>query len=300
MTRHRIAIAGRSHLHLADHLSALRRHGIELVADPARADAVIAGGGPADRERSLPELLRLGVPVLAEKPLARSAAATAAVLRAGGDAVTCAMFLRCEPAMGGLKELLAAGALGDLTAVHVVFSHAGWWQGRFTGTAAWMTDPVLLPGGGLTDLAVHLLDALLWLDGSRSLTVRTAAAERPAALRRPPGAPAGGGPVVAGAALLDWAGAPVTLHAGWTSRPGGLRVEMDGSAGRAVLTGGVLSYDAGTGTGPRILCAGPAPAAEHAVDAFVEQLRGGTRVLPGAADILRCAALSDDLAAAVS
>jgi predicted dehydrogenase len=289
MTRYRIAIEGRSHLHLADHLSALRRHGIELVADPARADAAIAGGGPADRERSLPELLRLGVPVLAEKPLARSAAATAAVLRAGGDAVTTAMFLRCGPAMGALKELLAAGALGDLTAVHAVFSHAGWWQGRFTGAAAWMTDPALLPGGGLTDLAVHLLDALLWLDGSRPLTVRTAVAGRPVA-----------GPVVAGSALLDWAGAPVTLHAGWTSRPGGLRVEIDGSAGRAVLTDGALSYDAGTGTGPRILCAGPAPAAEHAVDAFIEQLRGGTRVLPGAADILRCATLTDDLAAAAS
>jgi predicted dehydrogenase len=288
----RIAVLGTSHVHLADHLAALDRPGLSRAAGLPQADAVILGGSPADRERLLAEMTEMTevhLPVLAEKPLARSAPATAALLRRWQGHLTTAMFLRCSPVFAALRHAVAAGTLGDIAAVHADFSHPGWWDGVFTGAAAWMGDEEQAPGGALADLAVHLLDVLLWIRPDWPLTV--CAADR---IRSARAGSARAGAVVAGSALLRWGPALVTLHTGWTSRPGGLRVAMDGSHGRAVVDGGELTLVNGS-SGPRTVHRGPAPAAADAVHAFVGELRGAGSVLPRAADILRCAELADRL-----
>jgi predicted dehydrogenase len=187
---------------------------------------------------------------------------------------------------------MSEDALGEITAVHAVFSHPGWWENRFAGSAAWMADDAMLPGGGLTDLAIHLVDLLIWLNAARPLNVLAAHTTR-----RDPA-----GPVLAGAALLDWGGVPVTLHAGWTSTPGALRMSITGTRGSAEVDGGTLRLD--RGAGGHEVYAGPAPSAGDAVDAFLASLSSPTAPaplaappeLPDAAEILRCAVLMDALA----
>jgi predicted dehydrogenase len=290
----RIVILGDRHVHLPDHQEALRRHGLPRISSPREADGVILGGAPADRERLLPLLAELRVPILAEKPLARTAEASAQLLAACPGRLTTAMFLRCTPAFQLLRHLMADDAWGEITAVHAVFSHPGWWENWFAGPAAWMADDAVLPGGGLTDLAIHLVDLLIWLDAARPLHVLAAHTTR-----RDPA-----GPVLAGAALLDWGGVPVTLHAGWTSTPGALRMSITGTRGGAEVDGGTLRLD--RGTGGHEVYAGPAPSAGDAVDAFLASLSPSALPaapaspytapeLPDAAEILRCAELMDAL-----
>ncbi|GAA1952016.1 Gfo/Idh/MocA family protein [Kitasatospora viridis] len=278
----RTAVVGQDHIHLPDHLAGLERAGATRCADPARADAIICGASTAERERMLPGLTRFGVPVLAEKPLAATAPATAALLRSAAAPVTTAMFLRCCPALAALRGLLATGRLGEPRSAELAYRHDGWLRGAFTGGAAWMADPARLPGGALADLGIHLVDLLAWLGpaprGPRAVRVRR---DRP------------GGAVLAGRAELGWGAATATLRTDWACRSGGLTVRITAARGVAEVRDGSLTLD--QGRGPEPLLHGPGPAAADAVVAFLRQLRGGPRVLPEPGEIQAVAELMDQL-----
>jgi hypothetical protein len=76
---------------------------------------------------------------------------------------------------------------------------------------------------------------------------------------------------VGGVAVGTWAGAPLSLRAGWAERPGGLELRIAGSAGTATLREGVLELARGGGEPQRWVGAGPD--AGEALRAFTARLR---------------------------
>ncbi|WP_406208681.1 gfo/Idh/MocA family oxidoreductase [Kitasatospora sp. NBC_01560] len=310
----RLAVLGTAHVHLPDHLAAVTAAaGVELTAVhagrgpwpelPAEvrraataeqalagADAALIASTTAEHAALLHLVAAAGLPVLCEKPLGRSAAETAdllAVLAAGGSRATTAMFLRCTPALRRLRELLAGRRLGRIASVEAGFAHPGLTDGLFAGPAGWMLDPAAGAAGAFADLAVHLVDLLLWLDGGAVPEVLGAA------LRHRPGTV----PDVGGAALLSWGGVPVSLHAGWAARPGGLSVRVAGERGTAVVEGGRLVLTGAL----ELTAATAAPYAGAATEAFLAGLRGEeVWEAPTAAELLRAAAVLDAVAEAAA
>jgi predicted dehydrogenase len=277
----RVALLGTGHVHAADYLTAIAADpGAQLVTSLRTADVAVIASATAAHGGHLRRVVAAGLPALVEKPLASTAAETAelaTVIDRAGAPVTTAMFLRCAPALRRVRSLLAADALGELAGVHARFTHPGLLDGVFSGRSAWM-----LKAGGFADLAIHLLDLLRWLRPDSDLTARSAH------LRHTPGYPMD----VGGAALLDWGGVPVTLHAGWTSRPGGVHLRIEGSTESITVNNGTLSLDSGhTETHDP-------PAAMAALTAFLGELRGQPSwQAPTTADIVASGQLLEDLAA---
>ena len=112
-----------------------------------------------------------GLPVLCEKPLAASltdAEAMAAACARGGVLLGTAFDQRHHPAHRAIRDAIAAGRVGTVTAIRIVY---GCWLGRhWSGdpTAAnstnWRIDLRQAGGGAVIDLAPHgidLVDSLL-------------------------------------------------------------------------------------------------------------------------------------------
>ncbi|MFG2930876.1 Gfo/Idh/MocA family protein [Streptomyces achromogenes] len=290
----RLAVLGTDHVHLPDYLEVVDRDpraalaavysdrpapvaGIEPARDAAEAlagaDAAVIVSTTAQHGTLLRQAVRARVPALIEKPLAASAEETgrlAVLLAAAERPVTTAMFLRCAPELREVRAKLADRALGELAGVHLRFTHPGLLDGVFTGPAAWMLAERHGAAGAFADLAVHLVDLLEWLDPSAGLRVCGASY-----LDR-----SGTDLNVGGAAVLSWGGVPVTLQAGWTSRPGGLHLHIEGT--RASVT------------------VEPRPRAGAALEAFLGQLRGDVRWEPPTArEIVRTARVLDAIDRAV-
>ena len=114
---------------------------------------------------------RAGVPVLCEKPMARSlqeAQALAAAVRQSGVTYATAFDQRFHPAHAALRGLVADGALGTVTAVRIRYAC---WTGpdwspdanphdtlEEVREANWRADPERAGGGAFIDLAPHGLD----------------------------------------------------------------------------------------------------------------------------------------------
>ncbi|OXM46613.1 oxidoreductase [Amycolatopsis thailandensis] len=290
MTPVRVAILGTAHPHLADHREAIRRDPRATAASGLDdADAVIIDSVTADHPRLLRAAIEAGKPALVEKPLAATVPETGeltSLIDAAAVPVTTAMFLRCAPALRGLRTFLSAGSGGPVTSVRARFSHPGLLDGWFRGRTAWMLDPRQGGVGGLADLGIHLLDLLLWLRPDAGLRVVSAVKDRAPGIAMD----------VGGTARLDWDGVPVTLHCGWTSRPGGFDVRVDRAGGSCTVSGGRLVI--ATGTGHRAETHPPLDAAA-VVPAWLDQLHGvATWEPPTSDDIARCALLLQEIDAA--
>jgi len=105
-----------------------------------------------------------GKHVLVEKPAARSVAEIDTVIEA---AARCRRLVRVgfnhryHPAMLKTREIVDAGALGDLMFVRGRYGHGG----RVGYEKEWRADPRLAGGGELIDQGVHLIDLSRWLLG---------------------------------------------------------------------------------------------------------------------------------------
>ncbi|WP_158578704.1 Gfo/Idh/MocA family protein [Spongiactinospora rosea] len=283
LPRTRVAVLGTAHVHLPDHLAAVAADDdAEPVAVLEHADAVIICSTTAGHRDLLRRAVAAGLPALVEKPLAAGAAETAALAALACRArapVTTAMFLRCAPSLRRAARLLADGDLGEPVAADLSFSHAGLLDGTLTAdSAAWMLDPRRAgPGGAFADLGVHLVDLLRWLRPGAEIAVRGAV------LRHRPEYAVN----IGGTALLDWDGVPVTVHADWTTRPGGLLVRLHGTRGTVIVRDGeVAAHVGGTRRVERL----PPPSAGHATTAFLAALRGRESWrAPDPADMVACA-----------
>jgi len=103
--------------------------------------------------------LERGIAVFCQKPLGRNAAEAAAVVEAARRAdrlLAVDLSYRFTEGMQRIRQLLQAGALGDVYAVDLVFHNA------YGPDKPWFYDPILSGGGCVMDLGVHLVDLALW------------------------------------------------------------------------------------------------------------------------------------------
>ena len=143
--------------------------GVDYVADYAAllaggCDAVIVCAENVEHRRLVELAAAAGAHVLCEKPIATTLAdadAMTAACAAAGVQLMIAHPVRFAPAFVGLREVVAAGTLGEIVSI------AGTNNGRIPrGDRAWFVDPAAAGGGALTDHLVHVLDLLdaLWPD----------------------------------------------------------------------------------------------------------------------------------------
>jgi 1,5-anhydro-D-fructose reductase (1,5-anhydro-D-mannitol-forming) len=102
-----------------------------------------------------------GIPVLCEKPLAADVDDAAAIVAAcAGTLAGTAFDQRFHPAHRRIAEIVAAGELGTVTAVRIVY--ACWlppdWSPDSSPHDNWRVDPARAGGGALVDLAPHGID----------------------------------------------------------------------------------------------------------------------------------------------
>jgi predicted dehydrogenase len=149
------ALAGRAGVNraVADHRELIGAVDAALVAVPNAWHEPIAG-----------DLLRAGVHVLVEKPMARTTAECDRMLAAAaerGAVLAVGHDFRHFPVAGFARDFFAAGLLGEIGRVDLRQSAGGRWP--YASTA------VLSPsagGGVLLDFGVHLFDLMLWWLGA--------------------------------------------------------------------------------------------------------------------------------------
>ncbi len=139
-----------------------------LVEDPAVEAVYVAT--PNHLHRPMVEALaRAGKAILCEKPLAHrltDAAAMIDVVERAGILYGTAFDQRHHPAHMALRDRVAEGGIGRVTAVRIAYAC---WLGRdwavHSGRDNWRVDPGRAGGGALMDLAPHGLDLVDFLLG---------------------------------------------------------------------------------------------------------------------------------------
>ncbi|MFI6261120.1 Gfo/Idh/MocA family protein [Micromonospora sp. NPDC051006] len=139
----------------ADRHGAPRAYGswAELAADP-ELDAVYVATPHAAHHEAAMTLLAAGRAVLLEKPFTLDLATSAELVetaRAAGVFLMEAMWMRCNPMILRVVELIADGAIGTVTAVQADFGVAGPFPPEHRMRAR------VLGGGALLDLGVYPL-----------------------------------------------------------------------------------------------------------------------------------------------
>jgi predicted dehydrogenase len=103
--------------------------------------------------------LRAGLAVFCQKPLGRSAAEVASVVREAAAVdrlLGVDLSYRHTAGMQRIRELIRQGALGQIYAVDLVFHNA------YGPDKSWFYDASQSGGGCVMDLGVHLVDLALW------------------------------------------------------------------------------------------------------------------------------------------
>jgi predicted dehydrogenase len=107
--------------------------------------------------------LQSGLAVFCQKPLARTAAETAAMVDAARRAdrlLGCDFSYRHTEAMRRVRNSVVEGEIGTVYAADLVFHNA------YGPDKSWAKDVSLAGGGCAIDLGVHLVDLALWVLGS--------------------------------------------------------------------------------------------------------------------------------------
>ena len=122
---------------------------------------VIATPSALHAEQALACLQR-GLAVFCQKPLARTADETRAIVDAAKAAdrlLGCNLSYRHTEAMRRVRNCVVEGELGEVFAVDLVFHNA------YGPDKPWFRDPQLAGGGCAIDLGIHLVDLALWTLG---------------------------------------------------------------------------------------------------------------------------------------
>jgi predicted dehydrogenase len=287
---------------------------VALVADPARAcvdaalevvpGAVSAGGLDELLEAGLDGIviatpsalhasqaiaaLDRGVAVFCQKPLARTAGETRAVIsaaRAADRLLGVDLSYRHTRAMRAVHDAVVGGSIGHVHAVELVFHNA------YGPDKPWFRDPRLSGGGCAIDLGIHLVDLLLWTLGGPAVESVTSRLKRE-----------GGGVEDFCVAQLDLAGGVVArlacswnLHAG---RDCAIEATFYGSAGAVSMSnvGGSfydLRAERWTGTARETLVEPPDDWGGRAAAAWAARLGKDSGYDPSVEDAQAVAAVLD-------
>lgn len=125
-------------------------------------DGVVIATPSALHAEQAQRALERGLAVFCQKPLARTAAETRAVVdaaRAADRLLGVDLSYRHARAMRRVGQLVRDGELGEVYAVDLVFHNA------YGPDRAWFRDPTLAGGGCVMDLGIHMVDLALWALG---------------------------------------------------------------------------------------------------------------------------------------
>ena len=148
------------------------RHGVPVVhatagalIDDPNVDAVYVATPPDSHKDLALRVAAAGKPCLVEKPMARTHAETVAMVDAferAGVRLWVAYYRRALPRFLLVRQLIADGAIGRLTSMHVHLTRP-----LATGNvlADWRVVPEISGGGLFFDLASHAFDLLDFLAG---------------------------------------------------------------------------------------------------------------------------------------
>jgi 1,5-anhydro-D-fructose reductase (1,5-anhydro-D-mannitol-forming) len=134
----------------------------ELLADEA-VNAVYIATPPYLHAEQTIAAAQQGKHVLCEKPLALDTTQATQMIdacRASGVRLMVCYYQRYNPRHQQIKALLAAGVIGQVTALRINFSDYFPPQPGF-----WHHDPAVSGGGSLMDLGVHCIDLVRYLGG---------------------------------------------------------------------------------------------------------------------------------------
>ena len=240
-------------------------------------------------------LLRRGIAVFCQKPLARTAAETAGILEAARAAdclLGCDFSYRHTEGMRRIRHCVAEGELGQVYAADLVFHNA------YGPDKPWFRDSALSGGGCVIDLGTHLIDLALWTLGFpqvERVTSRLYAQGRPLC--------AGSRDIEDFAvAQLDLAtGAVVRIACSWNLAAGCdavIEARFHGDRGGAMLrncNGSFYDFAAERFEGTRriLLTEPPDDWGGRAIVAWARQLAAGARYSPGIETALKTAAVVD-------
>lgn len=124
-----------------------------------RPDGVVIATPSALHATQCMAFLEHGIPVFCQKPLARTAEESLAVITAASRAdrlLGVDLSYRYTDAMQKIYSI-SRGELGEIFAVDVVFNNA------YGPDKSWFYNPRLSGGGCLIDLGVHMIDLALWI-----------------------------------------------------------------------------------------------------------------------------------------
>ncbi|MCJ2111844.1 Gfo/Idh/MocA family oxidoreductase [Methylobacterium sp. E-025] len=145
-----------------------------LVADPEIEAVYVATPNHLHRQ-AVAALAASGKAILCEKPMAASlgdAEAMAAAVARSGAFYGTAFDQRHHPGHRALRDRIADGRLGTVTAIRIVYAC---WLGRdwaaCPGQDNWRIDPAQAGGGALMDLAPHGLDLVDYLLGESLMDI---------------------------------------------------------------------------------------------------------------------------------
>jgi predicted dehydrogenase len=142
----------------------------QLLADPTVEAVYVCVPHHLHREAAV-RAAAAGKHVLIEKPMGVSvddAEAIVAACEASGVRCGVAFVVREAPAFAAARDLVTAGAIGDVTGFRITYrgdKPASYWTGGWSGRATgdWRMHWSSAGGGVLIMNAIHDLDAILWI-----------------------------------------------------------------------------------------------------------------------------------------
>ena len=123
-------------------------------------DGVVIATPTALHAEQAAAALSAGLAVFCQKPLGRNAAETTRVIQTAkraGRLLGIDMSYRHVRGIKKMKELVRAGAIGEIYAADLVFHNS------YGPDKQWYYDPLAAGGGCVIDLGIHLVDLALWI-----------------------------------------------------------------------------------------------------------------------------------------
>jgi len=208
----------------ARHGAAVEKDWRDLLARDL--DAVIVSTPPSLHAEMCIEAVRAGKHVLCEKPLARSPEECRGMVNAAaaaGRVLAVGFNYRFYPSFARARELLAAGAIGEVSHIRAYTGYSATSHGQ-----AWVKNADVVGGGALHDNGIHLIDLTRHFLGEVA-DVRGLATSRVWKYGRAED----NGFLI----MVSPEGRVATLHASWTEwGKYQFRLEIVGTLGRIVAT----------------------------------------------------------------